>query len=51
MRETKCNAPAWAALIVLGLFASPAYGAAIIYTWAPSAGQPAKPSESITRDR
>ena len=31
MREFKCNAPAGVAVIVAGLFASPAYGAAIIY--------------------
>lgn len=31
MRQTKRNAAAWAALIVAGLFVSPAHGAAIIY--------------------
>ena len=30
MRETNYNARAWAALIIAGQFASPAYGAAII---------------------
>src|SRR5436190_1153250 len=29
--EPKCKASAWAALIVAGLFASPAHGAAMIY--------------------
>jgi hypothetical protein len=29
MRLAKCNSAAWAALIVAGLFASPAHGAAI----------------------